>query len=133
MRHVDPARRLVEVARLLHNRWRKLAPNDRERLDELAGTVKTRALDLRGSADPDGAGRDLERSNRELADAIVDCAEADPDVDEIEVRRLRSDLAHELDRLASGEVRARAGTADDEPVDEETAGTEGRTSRAPWL
>ena len=121
---------------MLHYRWRKLAPGDRQRLDDLAGTVKQRALDLRGSADPDGARRDLDDSNRELADALLDCAEADPGLDAIAVHRLRSDLARELDRLASGEVHARAGdgAADEKaPADEQTAGNEGAVRRAPWL
>lgn len=123
----------MDGARLLHNRWRKLAPGDRERLGDLADDVKQRALDLRGSGDPGGAGAGLERSGRELADAIVGCAEANPEVDEIEIRRLRSDLAAELDRLASGKVEARRGG---EPAAEDgkTPSTEEDTAkRAPWL
>lgn len=123
---------------MLHYRWRKLAPGDQERLGGLAGTVKQRALDLRGASDPDGARRELDGSNRELADAIVDCAEADPGLDEIEVHRLRSDLARELDRLASGEVRAQAGDgpAVNEAVPADagtTTGNDKGAKRAPWL
>ena len=136
MQRVDPARRLVGVARQLHNRWRRLGPADRERLDELAGAVKERALELRGAADPARASRELERSNRELADALVDCAESDPEVDAIEVRRLRSELADELERLASAEIEARGAEAQEEAT-VQPAGTAGKggaqAKRAPWL
>ena len=89
------------VARSLHGRWRRLATPTRERLEPLAEEVRGRALDLRGSADPEGDGRDLERASRRLADAMIEEAAGDPEVSEIEVRDLRTDLARELDRLAS--------------------------------
>ncbi len=88
------------VARSLHGRWRRLGAPARERLEPLAEDVRERALDLRGSAQPEADGRDLGEANRRLADAMIDEAAGDPEVSEIEVRDLRESLAHELDRLA---------------------------------
>ena len=88
------------VARSLHGRWRRLSEPSRERLEPLAEDVRDRALDLRGSGDPEGAGRELDQASRRLADAMIDEAAGDPEVSEIEVRDLREDLARELDRLA---------------------------------
>ncbi len=118
MRSMSQARKLVggalnllgvHVARSLYGRWRRMSDADRERLEPLAQDVKEQALDLRGSTDPD-AGRDLGEASRKLADALVESAEADPEVSEIEVRELRSDLARELDRVASGEIKASRGS-----------------------
>ena len=88
------------VARSLHGRWRRLSAPTRERLEPLAEDVRGRALDLRGSADPETDGRDLEQASRRLADAMIDEAAGDPEVSEIEVRDLREGLAAELARLA---------------------------------
>jgi hypothetical protein len=97
----------VRVARSLYERWRSLGPGDRERLQALAQTVKDRALNLRGATDARAAHAELASANHELADGIIDSARGDPEVDELELRRLREELARELQRLASGEPPAR--------------------------
>jgi hypothetical protein len=96
----------VDVARSLHGRWRQLSADDRARLEPLAADVKERALDVRGESDPDIAGRELNDASERLATAMVDAAEADPEISDIEVRELRSDLQRELERLADGEIKA---------------------------
>jgi hypothetical protein len=90
----------VSVARSLHGRWRRLSHPARQHLEPLAEDVRERALDLRGSGDPESDGRELGDANRRLADAMIDHAAGDPEVSEIEVRDLRAELARELDRLA---------------------------------
>ncbi len=94
------------VARGLYGRWRRMSAPERARLEGLADDVKERALELRGTPDPEGAGRDLERASERLADAMVESADADPEVSDTEVEQLRGDLARELERLATGEVVA---------------------------
>jgi len=94
------------VARGLHGRWRRMKAPDRARLAGLADDVKERALELRGTPDPDGAGRDLQQAGERLADAMVESAHADPEVSDAEVEELRGDLAHELERLATADVSA---------------------------
>jgi hypothetical protein len=107
----------IRVARGLYARWRVLAPAERQRLAALAQSVKDRAFELRGSVDSSGAERKLRHANEELAGAIVDSARSDPEVGADELQRLRDDLARELARLASGEVRAsRAGHRDGSPA-----------------
>lgn len=99
----------VHVARSLHGRWRRMSGAARQRLEPLAQEVKERALDLRGLVDPAEAERGLREANERLVDAMVETAAADPEVSEIEVRELRDDLARELDRLASADIRASRG------------------------
>jgi hypothetical protein len=99
------------VARGLYGRWRRMSTPERKRLERLADDVKERALELRGTPDPDGAGRDLEQASERLADAMVESADADPEVTDAEVEELRGDLARELERLATGEVSASRGRA----------------------
>ena len=99
----------VRLARVLHARWRLLSPDDRKRLAPLAENAREQALDLRGAADPEAAGRHLRAANETLAAALVESAESDPELDEVEVGRLRDDLQRELARLAKGEVRASRG------------------------
>ncbi|MGI8944819.1 MAG: hypothetical protein ACR2GL_01085 [Thermoleophilaceae bacterium] len=99
----------VHVARALHGRWLRMSATEREQLEPLATDVKERALDLRGAGDPEAAGRDLAQAEERLAAAMVESAESDPDISEIEVGRLRDDLARELDRLAGAEIRASRG------------------------
>jgi hypothetical protein len=99
----------VRVARSLHGRWRRLPAIDRLRLAPLAGDAKERALELRGAADKDAAERDLRAANESLAAALIELAEADPEIDEIDVRDLRDDLRRELERLASADVSASRG------------------------
>ena len=107
----------VRVARGLHGRWRRLSAVERERLEPLAEDVRERALDLRGEADPETAGRELRDANVKLADAMVESAQADPEVSESEVVRLREDLSRELERLAGGDIKASRGAGAPEPVD----------------
>src|SRR5919197_2838483 len=108
---MDPARMLgVRVARALYGRWRALAPSARERLAPLAEDAKRAALEARGAADRRAAQRELNEASETLAAALVESAEADPEVDELEVRRLREDLRRELERLSSAEIRASRGT-----------------------
>ena len=102
----------VRVARSLYGRWRTLGPTDRDRLAPLAAEAKERALDARGAADARTAERELAAANESLAAGIVESAEADPEVSEVEVGRLREDLRRELDRLASAEVRVSRGGAE---------------------
>ena len=79
----------VRIARLLYRRWEALAPAERERLEELAGTVKERALEVRGKVDDGTAERELERASTELAEAMG----AD------EIAELRAQLRRELERV----------------------------------
>ena len=90
----------IKVAHSLYRRWEALAPSDRERLRELAGEVKRRALDLRGKLDRTTAERELSGANVELATAIRDSAESDPEVDTTEFERLRAELGAVLGRRA---------------------------------
>ena len=94
----------VRVARSLYARWRRLAPAERLRLEPLAEDAKRQALDLRGRADAASAERELRTTSETLAQALVASAEADPEVDELEVRRLRDELRRELDRLATSKT-----------------------------
>ena len=101
----------VRVARALYGSWRRLSTKERELLGPLADDVRERALDLRGATDPESAGRELQRANEKLADAMVESAEANPDVSEAEVVRLRDDLTRELERLVKADISASRGPA----------------------
>jgi hypothetical protein len=106
----------IRLARSLHSRWRVMRDDERERLAEIAARVKENALDLRGSADREAAERDLHAANEQLAGAILESAEADPDIDEIEVRNLREDLRRELERISTADIQAhRTNEAGDRP------------------
>ena len=96
----------VRVARALYGRWRVLGPAARERLAPLAEDAKRAALDARGASDAEAADSDLRSASQTLAAAIVEDAEADPELDEVEVHRLRADLKRELERLSSAEIQA---------------------------
>ena len=96
----------VRVARAIHSRWHRLSASERRRLEPLAEDVRKRALDLRGHEDPEPAERGLRAANERLAGAMVESAEADPEVSEDEVARLRAELTHELERLAGAEITA---------------------------
>lgn len=104
-RTVDTASLGFRVARALHGRWRRLRAPVRERLEPLAENMREQALELRGAADREAAGRALRTSSERLAGAMVESAEDDPEVSDDDVRRLRYDLASELRRLAGPEVR----------------------------
>lgn len=103
----------VRLARTLHGRWRSLPSADRARIAPLAERAKTSALDLRGasSAGREDAELDLQTANEHLAAALIESAEADPELGEVEVRELREDLRRELARLASADIKASRGTA----------------------
>ena len=79
----------VRIARVLYRRWERLAQPERDRLEELADSVKERALDVRGQVDDGTAERELERASMELAEAMG------PD----EVAELRAQLRRELERV----------------------------------
>jgi hypothetical protein len=96
----------IRVARSLHTRWRAMGPDDRRRLAPLASDAKERALDLRGAADREGAERELAAANETLAAAMVELAEADPEVSDSDLADLRDELRRELDRLATAEISA---------------------------
>ena len=95
------------VARALYGRWRRLLPADRERMEPLANAVREQALELRGCGDREAAGVALHEASERLADAMVQSAEADPEVSVEDVVRLRGDLASELSRLADADIRAK--------------------------
>lgn len=105
----------VRVARALYGRWRALSPAAREQLAPLAEDAKRAALDARGSSDSDAAESDLRSASQTLAAGIVEAAEADPELEEIEVSRLREDLKRELERLSSAEITASRNVAPREP------------------
>jgi hypothetical protein len=91
----------VRLARTLHARWHALPSGDRERIAPLAEDAKRQALELRGAGDREKAAGDLRAANETLAAALLESAEGDPELDAIEVRRLREDLRRELARLAA--------------------------------
>jgi uncharacterized membrane protein YebE (DUF533 family) len=106
----------VRVARALYSRWRLLPQADRDRIAPLAEDAKDKALSVRGAIDRPRAEAELRTASETLAAALVDTAEADPEVDEEEVRRLRDDLRRELDRLATADIKAsRAGRESSRP------------------
>jgi hypothetical protein len=96
----------VRVARSLHGLWRELPEADRERIASLAEDAKDKALSVRGAGDRPRAEADLRAANETLAAALVESAEADPEIDAEDVGRLRDDLRRELERLASADVKA---------------------------
>lgn len=96
----------VRVARSLYGLWHVLPPADRERIAAFAEDTKEKALSLRGSSDRERAEADLRASSETLAAALVETAEADPEVPEDDVAQLRDDLRRELDRLATADVKA---------------------------
>ena len=96
----------VRVARSLYGRWRVLPEAERRRIEPLAEDLKQRALDVRGAPDRERAGADLRAANETFAAALVETAEADPDMDADEVRELREELRRELERLASADIKA---------------------------
>ena len=100
----------VRVARSLYGCWRLLPPADRERIAAFAEDTKEKALSLRGSSDRERAEADLRASSETLAAALVETAEADPEVAEEDVVQLREELRQELARLeAVGKRRAAPG------------------------
>jgi hypothetical protein len=96
----------VRVARTLYGRWRVLPERDRLRIGPMAEDLKRRALDVRGDSDPEQAGHDLRAANETFAAALVETAEADPEMDAEEVHELRQELRRELERLSSADIKA---------------------------
>jgi hypothetical protein len=105
----------VRVAKSLYARWRALGPAARERLAPLAEDTKRAALDARGADDSDAAEKDLRSASQTLAAAIVEDAEADPELDEVEVHQLRRDLRRELERLSQADIKASRNVAPRRP------------------
>lgn len=99
----------IRVARSLHSRWRALAPGQREPLAPQAAELKGQALEARGAADRPTAERELNAASEAMAAALVESAEGDPELSEIEVRRLRDELERELARLAQADIQASRG------------------------
>ncbi|HEY6781448.1 MAG TPA: hypothetical protein VI111_10860 [Thermoleophilaceae bacterium] len=96
----------IRLARSLHGRWHQLPAAARAQLEPLAEDAKRRALELRGSTDREEATADLQAANETLAAALVETAEANPDVSPDDVTQLRDDLRRELERLANADVKA---------------------------
>jgi hypothetical protein len=96
----------IRVARSLYARWRILPDADRRRIEPLAEDLKDQAFALRGAPDRAQARAELFAANETFAAALVETAEADPEVGEIEVHELREDLRRELDRLANADIKA---------------------------
>jgi hypothetical protein len=92
----------VRVARSLYGRWRVLPPADRKRIASFAEDAKEKALSVRGASDRTLAEADLRAASETLAAALVETAEADPEIGDDEVRELREDLRRELERLSAG-------------------------------
>ena len=99
---------IVRVARSLYGRWRVLPEPGRERIAAVAEDAKDKAFAVRGAAAPQRAAAEAEllAANESLAAALVDTAEADPEVAAEEVEALREDLRRELERLATADIKA---------------------------
>jgi hypothetical protein len=96
----------IRVARTLYARWRNLPDADRRRIEPLAEDLKDQAFALRGAPDRARAAAELFAANETFAAALVETAEADPELGDIEVHELREDLRRELERLASADIKA---------------------------
>jgi hypothetical protein len=96
----------VRVARSLYGRWRVLPAADRQRIERFAEDAKEKALSVRGADDPTQAQADLRAASETLAAALVETAEADPEVDAADVSELREELRRELERLATADIKA---------------------------
>lgn len=96
----------VRVSRSLYGRWRVLPEADRLRIEPLAEELKRTALELRGAGDRESATADLRAANETFAAALVETAEADPEIGAEEVHELREDLRRELERLAGADIKA---------------------------
>jgi len=96
----------VRVARSLYGRWRMLPQAHREQIAGIAEHAKERALAARGAANLDEAATELRAANETLAAALIETAEADPELSPEDVHELREDLRRELDRIASADIKA---------------------------
>jgi hypothetical protein len=95
----------VRVARSLYGRWRVLPAADRDRIASFAEDAKEKALSVRGAEDRAVAEADLNAASQTLAAALVETAEADPEIGDDEVHELREDLRRELERLATADIK----------------------------
>jgi hypothetical protein len=102
----------VRVARVLHTRWRLLPEADRKRTQELADELERTALDSRGVLDREEAERRLRAISETFAAALIETAEADPELEPDEVRLLREDLRRELERIATADIKASRTTSE---------------------
>jgi hypothetical protein len=96
----------VRVTRSLYARWNALPAGERERIQPVAEQAKRSALDLRGAVDRERAGAEARADVASLAEAIIEVAASDPQLDDAEVLQLREDLARELARLAGADIKA---------------------------
>jgi hypothetical protein len=96
----------VRVARSLYGRWHVLPRADRDRIAAFAEDAKEKALSVRGANDPTQAQSDLRTASETLAAALVETAEADPEIGSDDVQELREELRRELERLATGDIKA---------------------------
>jgi hypothetical protein len=96
----------IRVARSLYARWRFLPDADRRRIEPLAEDLKEQAFALRGAPDRARAEAELFAANEIFAAALMETAEADPELGDIEVHELREDLRRELERLANADIKA---------------------------
>jgi hypothetical protein len=100
----------VRVTRSLYARWHVLPAYQREQIAPLAEHAKRSALDLRGAVNRELAGVEARAASETLAAALVESAEGDPELDEVEVSRLREDLRRELSRLSEADIKASRST-----------------------
>ena len=98
----------VRVARSLYGRWRQLPRAERERTAGVAEDAKEKAFAVRGTPEAQRAQAEAELrvANESLAAALVETAEADPEIAAEDVEDLREDLRRELERLASADIKA---------------------------
>jgi hypothetical protein len=96
----------IRVARTLYSRWRLLPEGDRRRIEGLAEDLKRQAFSARGAGDRGRAEADLRAASETFAAALVETAEADPELDDAEVAALREELKRELSRLADADIKA---------------------------
>ena len=96
----------VRVARSLYGRWHVLPRADRDRIASFAEDAKEKALSVRGANDPTRAQAELRAASETLASALVETAEADPEIGPDDVQELRDELRRELERLATADIKA---------------------------
>ena len=102
----------VRVARSLYGRWHVLPRADRDRIASFAEDAKDKALSVRGANNPTQAQAELRAASETLAAALVETAEADPEIAADDVQELREELRRELERLATADIKAsRSGRA----------------------
>jgi hypothetical protein len=96
----------IRVARSLYSRWRLLPEPDRRRIEGQAEDLKRQAFAARGADDRRRADAELRAASETFAAALVETAEADPELDDVDVAELREDLRRELERLSNADIKA---------------------------